>query len=89
VIPAISGDTFEAALEEANHAVAKHGEHQTPLCQHMDRRDKLVILVEELGEVAHALTYDAGDLIAPVDNLRVELFQLAAMALMWAQSEER
>lgn len=41
----------------------------------------LPILVEEIGEVAHELTYDAGQMAK--SNLRKELVQVAAMACAW------
>ena len=62
-------------------AIAKHG-HRTPLNQQIPDTDKLVILVEEVGEVATAMTYDRGNR----DELVKELLQTAAMALSWAQS---
>lgn len=40
-----------------------------------------VILAEEVGEVARALTYDEGD----PDNLLAELIQVAWMAAAWAE----
>lgn len=48
----------------------------------------LSILVEEIGEVAHELTYDAN----PIENrqrLRKELIQVAAMACAWIESIDR
>lgn len=63
-------------------AVYKHGRAQTPLNPEMSNEVKLVILVEEVGEVARAMTYDNGS----KDALIKELLQTAAMALSWAQS---
>lgn len=63
-------------------AIAKHGFERTPLNIHMLNVDKLPILVEEIGEVATAMTYDRGN----DDDLIKELLQTAAMALAWAQS---
>lgn len=63
-------------------AVFKHGLAQTPLNAEMTNEAKLVILVEEVGEVARAMTYDNGS----KDALIKELLQTAAMALSWAQS---
>ena len=62
-------------------AMAKHGE-RTPLNPDMSDTDKLPVLVEEVGEVARAMTYDEGSR----DALIKELVQTAAMALSWAQS---
>lgn len=79
----IDHDILAEVSAEAIRALGKHGLENTPLNPQMDRRDKLVILAEELGEVARCLTYDqdhAGD-------LGQELVQLATMALMWAESE--
>jgi hypothetical protein len=45
-----------------------------------DDSEWLAILVEEVGEVAHELTYDATD---RKTNLRKELVQVAAMACAW------
>ena len=48
----------------------------------------LPILTEEIGEVAHELTYDAGS-----DGMRMrmrkELIQVAAMACAWVDSIDR
>jgi uncharacterized membrane protein len=46
-----------------------------------DDPEWLPILMEELGEVAHELTYDAADTRRL--NLRAELVQVAAMACAW------
>lgn len=46
----------------------------------------LPILMEELGEVAHELTYDADNEAALKDRLRKELVQVAAMAVAWIES---
>lgn len=62
-------------------AIAKHGDY-TPLHSNMPHGEKLTILVEEVGEVARAMTYDEGNR----DALTKELLQTAAMALSWAQS---
>lgn len=64
------------------HAVAKHGWAQTPLNPARKDVDNLPILVEEIGEVARAMTYDEGDR----DKLVKELLQTAAMALSWAEA---
>ena len=48
-----------------------------------DNQEWLSILVEEVGEVAHWLTYDTDKTI---DDLRKELIQVAAMAIAWVES---
>lgn len=60
-------------------AVAKHGYNQTPMSARMTDEERLVILVEEIGEVARAMTYDEGSRAA----LRRELIQVAAMSVAW------
>lgn len=69
---------------ERNRAVTKHGVDKTPLNKNMSHEEKLVILAEEFGEVARAMTYDEGD----PDNLKQELIQLGTMAFMFALSLE-
>lgn len=80
-------NTFEPATIAALHAtmvhaIAKHGWHQTPLNPNRSDVDNLPILVEEIGEVARAMTYDEGS----NDALVKELLQTAAMALSWAEA---
>lgn len=66
--------------EELSSAVQKHGLDRTPMNPKMDPNVAFVILVEEVGEVARALTYDNGD----PEALASELIQVAAMATaMW------
>lgn len=66
--------------EEALRAVSKHGLERTPANREMDPRDKLAILVEELGEVAEA------DFKDDQSEFEKELVQLATMAAMWLVS---
>ena len=66
---------------EIRRAIAKHGPARTPLSVTMADSEKLVILVEEVGEVARAITYDEADPRA----LYNELIQVAAMAMTWAE----
>jgi NTP pyrophosphatase (non-canonical NTP hydrolase) len=47
----------------------------------MDAHVKLAVLMEEVGEVARALIEKE-----PVDDLRAELIQVAAVAHAWAES---
>lgn len=70
--------------DEIDRAVEKHTWEQTPLNPKMFKEAKLVILVEEVGEVATAMTYDRG---SPKD-LKKELLQVAAMAYSWYLSME-
>jgi NTP pyrophosphatase (non-canonical NTP hydrolase) len=49
----------------------------------------LPILMEEVGEVAHELTYDAGAFAHRHANLRKELIQVAAMACAWVDAIDR
>jgi hypothetical protein len=75
--------TFGSVLTEIRRAVAKHGYSRTPLSKDpADAGKKLAVLVEEVGEVAHALNYDSANL----DNLKDELVQVATMALAWRAS---
>jgi NTP pyrophosphatase (non-canonical NTP hydrolase) len=48
-----------------------------------DNVEWLPILMEEVGEVAHHLTYDSD---TAIDDLRSELVQVAAMAAAWIAS---
>lgn len=65
-------------------AITKHGYNRTPLNGYRGDTDNLPILVEEIGEVARAMTYDEGD----DEKLIKELLQTAAMALAWVQGRE-
>lgn len=67
---------------EMGRAIVKHTWQRTPLNPDMGPCIKLVVLVEEVGEVARAMTYDNGD----ETGLYNELIQTATMALAWAQS---
>lgn len=73
--------TISAVQAAMMAAIAKHGD-RTPLNPRMHDMEKLPVLVEEVGEVARAMTYDEGGR----DALIKELLQTAAMALSWAQS---
>lgn len=81
--PPLDGVTLAAIQAEATRACVKHGHDNTPIGSKLTREQKLVVLVEEVGEVARALTYDQDD-----SGLVGELIQVAAMAAMWAQSED-
>ena len=60
----------------------KHGANSIEAIPADDPR-WLSILVEEIGEVAHAMTYDSGQTI---DDIRAELVDVAAVATAWIDS---
>lgn len=72
----VLGDTLSDVDQEVSRAIEKHGILRTPLNPGMHPREAFIILAEEVGEVARALTYDEGD----EDKLYDELVQVAAMA---------
>lgn len=84
------GVSLAQVNDELLRAIDKHGLHRTPLDLGMPPREKLVVLVEEIGEVARLLTYDN---LPKLDDregvlewrrkLAGELTQLAAMAVAW------
>lgn len=77
----LSEITLSAIQAEATRARLKHGEHSM-LGEKYSSGERLAILVEEVGEVAHELTYDqSGDR----DKLVRELIQVAAMAASWVE----
>ena len=77
----LSALTLSAIQAEATRAYLKHGEHSM-LGTCYSAGDRLAILMEEVGEVAHELTYDqSGD----KDELVKELIQVAAMAASWVE----
>lgn len=78
--------TLDAIQAEATRAHLRHGEHSM-LGRHYSSGDRLAILVEEVGEVAHELTYDQGGPIdvGRRDELVKELIQVAAMAASWVE----
>jgi NTP pyrophosphatase (non-canonical NTP hydrolase) len=65
---------------EFANAYAKHV-GKTPRSHSVGDQQSLVILVEEVGEVARAMTYDEGD----QQKLYDELIQVATMAAAWAE----
>lgn len=76
---------------EAQRALDKHGSTNTMDAPDKTDGERLAILMEEVGEAAHELTYDAGkdDLsldpaAASRERLRKELIQVGAMAATWA-----
>lgn len=78
--PVIHRDIHDAIDAEFFMAYAKH-KGQTPRSHGVGDHQSLVVLVEEVGEVARAMTYDEGD----VDKLYAELIQVATMAAAWAE----
>jgi hypothetical protein len=86
-VPVLSQLTLNAIQAEATRAYLKHGEHSM-LGPRYSSGDRLAILVEEVGEVAHELTYDQGGPAAGEgrrDELVKELIQVAAMAASWIE----
>lgn len=74
VTPLFNGVIEDTAIE-IQHAIDKHGWEQTPLNPDMDRRDAYIIVSEEHGEVARALTYDGVNR----SKLEDEIIQTIAM----------
>jgi hypothetical protein len=52
--------TIRDVRDEISRAIDKHGIENTPLNPELDPRDAFICISEELGELAHELTYDAG-----------------------------
>lgn len=73
----VRADGIAAALTAREDAHAKHGENSIEAREQHDFT-LLAILVEEVGEIANALTYDG-----PYDNLESELAQVMAVAWAW------
>jgi hypothetical protein len=76
----VSGLTLDAIRAEAIRAHAKHGAHSMRNPR-VPAGERLAILVEEVGEVAKALTYDQSR-----DDLERELIQVGAMAAAWIEA---
>jgi hypothetical protein len=79
--------TLDAIQAEATRAHLKHGEYSM-LGPNYSSGDRLAILVEEVGEVAHELTYDLGGPGVGEgrrEELVKELIQVAAMAASWVE----
>jgi hypothetical protein len=83
----LSGATLSAIQAEATRAHLRHGEYSM-LGSRYTSGDRLAILVEEVGEVAHELAYDQGGPGVGEgrrDELVKELIQVAAMAASWVE----
>lgn len=80
----LSAVTLNAVQDEALRAHLKHKDNGGSLLDpEMSTIRKLAALVEEVGEVGRALTYD-GD--QGTEHLVKELLQVASVALTWAES---
>lgn len=81
----LSDNTLTAIQAEATRAHLKHGTHSMIGTKYTNT-DRLAILMEEVGEVAHELTYDQGGTgEGQHDELVKELIQVAAMAASWIE----
>jgi hypothetical protein len=83
----LSDLTLNAIQAEATRAHLLHGEHSM-MGPRYSSGDRLAILVEEVGEVAHELTYDMGGPGVGEGRraeLVKELIQVAAMAASWVE----
>lgn len=79
----LSDLTLAAIQAEATRARSKHGPYSMMGDRHTDAT-RLAILVEEVGEAAHELTYDTSG-PGHHDRLVRELIQVAAMAASWVE----
>jgi len=80
---------FRDVMYEYDHAKAKHGENTLDGSLSNDLL-RLAALVEEVGEVAHELTYDQeGNAIERAARLKKELIQVMNVAGTWASILER
>lgn len=68
---------WDEVLAERVRAHRKHGDDSIESSA-ADDRSMLAILVEEVGEVAHTLTYDG-----PTEKLASELIQVMAVCSAW------
>lgn len=88
-IPATAWQPYVDVHKERIRAHLKHGAvGNSREDAHWTNDEWLPILMEELGEVAHLLTYDARyeqekGAFTRQDELRKELVQVAAMACAW------
>lgn len=75
---------WEAIRKEYDRAHTKH-DGNTPANPNMSDMHRAAILLEEVGEVARALTPDAKTPVGHAGNLADELIQTATMAAAWLQ----
>lgn len=82
-VEVLSPGVLQALKNEALRAHLKHGPHGGSLLDPaLGPLSRLAALMEEVGEVAHCLTYDGEDAV----QLHKELIQVANVAMTWAQS---
>lgn len=79
-------DVTDRVRDEYDIAYLKHAGN-TPLNPAMPDMHRAAILLEEVGEVARALTPDAHTPVGHAGNLADELIQTATMAAAWLQHE--
>lgn len=75
-------DLLELAAEmvnEAKRSVLKHGLDRICSSPVLTNAEKFIILAEEIGEVATAMTYDRGS----VEDLYKELLQVHTISGLW------
>ena len=75
---------LDAVRAEYDRAHTKH-DGNTPANPAMSDHDRAAILLEEVGEVARALTPDAHTPVGHAGELTSELIQTATMAAAWLQ----
>lgn len=73
-------ETISAVNAAWRHAQEKHGIASTPKGLEQSNGTRLAVLVEEVGEVARAMCDRSS-----TEKLTEELYQVAAMALAWAE----
>lgn len=84
-IPMHGWSPYDDVHRERIRAHLKHGaKGNSRENAHWTNAEWLPILTEEVGEVAHLLTYDSE--MNTMDQLRKELIQVAAMAVAWIES---
>lgn len=84
-IPTHGWAPYDDVHRERIRAHAKHSPQSRETAGATDA-EWLPILMEELGEVAHELTYDAN---GSLPRIRAELVQVAAMAIAWIDAIDR
>jgi len=79
------GDWVDEVREGRFKAHLKHGQNSIEAVRGRDPR-WLSILVEEVGEVAHALTYDAQHEESVEESVRAELIDVLCVASAWVDA---